>query len=280
MSPLAIAVLIIFGIPAAAVVAGVIGGLFARNKPPEPPDPNAIHIVCRGLYGTSPQSEITGGFALFCEQHPNAKEIYKTTDKYSREYSEKIRKERENSYLSYYAKQNNSENCTVDRVPTSTFVKDMMNLGAKAVMTDSDIAMVFTEYMAYVCLSGYAQTFVFPAPNRSRFMSHIHKEEIEDVFYVNVTKKRSVVGGAIAGGIVAGAAGAVVGAITANNAQPKTKVYEHKLGGTGKFRTSFEFGHFVRFFDNYTAKICTADDITVEGADTYSKIYNLLDKIW
>lgn len=136
-------------------------------------------------------------------------------------------------------------------------IEELFSLGAKAIAIDSigNGLLVITQDMAlaYGKPDLKDPTFgtkgQFFTPSYKDFDYRLKEEEIKVPIhhYTTAKKQESVVGKAVAGAVIAGGVGAVVGAVDAlnKNIQNKDAVNDHYImGGSGVFVTyfNFEFG--------------------------------------
>lgn len=244
------------------------------------PDPKGVFRV----KSYNPQ-EWKKGLIEFFNQHPNAKKIYDKLFEYRfRLIDDESKKTLIDAEHSLFKK---------GKVAERALLNDLFAMGAKAIISNYDGIFVFSKEMIFVYCRGLTPV-IYPAPNKEQFMGRIHKEARTHISGYSATvpaKQKSVIGSAIAGGVVAGGVGAVVGAVAAashnNTAQPKTKTF-YSVQKTGKYKTYYQFdsdGTRMCFdvFENrpdLNMKFYVADGITLDGDGIDIVISNLIDQIW
>lgn len=190
------------------------------------------------------------GFDKFFEKHPDSKKVYEyITSKIMRG---DIGKQAE------------------------TISDTLIDLGAKAIILNSCVSndiVVFTKEMAFVSdfskIGDHGIIEIFEAPYKERFMARVGKNERQNVSSYTRTiepKQKSVVGSAIAGGVIAGGAGAIVGAVAAashnSNAKPtqKTEFYSQ---GTGMY------DYYYKFKKSYNHRMFLNNDLNLDEYHIY-----------
>lgn len=199
------------------------------------------------------------------DKHPEAKKIYN-----SKELSKNL-----------------SENTTNEEI-----ANNLLKMGAKvAIVSGSCLVLrcilVITEDMVLAFNGSLNKKEVYTAPNKEKVLERIKIEDVKEYSGYTVSAQKSVVKSAVVGGIIAGGAGAVVGAIAADNHNrnspaTKTVVESHK---TGEKETWYYFmGMETRMplKANFHKDICirTASGITIDKDNVKKSISQVLDKVW
>jgi hypothetical protein len=147
-----------------------------------------------------------------------------------------------------------------------SFLDNLFAAGVKGLITAkycSDV-IVITDEMILVYGTPNRSAYgtkgqLFTRDGWSTFKACLHRNEVKEALYQNKTvtpaRKKSVVGSAVAGAVVAGGAGAVVGAVAAashnNTAKGKVKT-ENVYGRTVSYYYTFSY-----YFDHRTFELDT-----------------------
>ena len=223
----------------------------------------------------------------FFAEHPTARAIYDEIYKYEWTYLDK-------KQTKFYIEDDPSLFRKGAALEEALFQK-LLELGVKAIIYDVYELFVFTSEMVMVfCGPTGVTPTIYTAPNKDRFMRCIHREDRTQVtgYTLNMPgKQKSVIGSAVAGGIVAGGVGAVVGAVAAanhNNTVKPTKKTFCQVQKTGGYMTYYEHPYDTSrmIFDlwenhpDWNMRFYVADGITLDGNGIDIVISNLIDQIW
>lgn len=247
--------IVLFAISGACLVLALIGYLLTRKMQ----DDNGYYYI-GGPNG--------GGATSFLNRHPNSNNVYKMVDSHSQ---------------SEWSKED---------------IQKLFSLGAKAVAFDDYRRglLVITDEMALAYgkpapkdVSGGTKGQIFAATHKSEFLSHIKFEELmaPEISYTTPAKQKSVVRQAVAGAVVAGNVGAVIGAMDAlnSNIQNKDKVEIHYAGEkrTGIGYTVFSFHLSPNSFKLKNEDVYIAPELEkniVYGGTVQSLIRQVCDYCW